>query len=216
MRPALVLAAHGSRDPHFAHVVAAVAEQVRRQRRDLDVQVGYLDHGPPLLSELNTAGAVVVPLFLAGGYHVRVDIPTQAPQARVAKAIGPDPLIAGAVRQRLVEAGYVGGPVVLAAAGSSERAALADVDEASRQLARLLSAPVALAFVSTGEPRLADVDTSRVAVASYLLSPGVFADQVRGCGAPVVAAPIGAHPALAAVVLARFDQAYVPGRIAPA
>ena len=50
-----------------------------------------------------------------------------------------------------------------------------------------------------------------VDVANYLLAPGHFNDLVarRGAelGAEVVAAPIGAHPAIAAVVWERFDRA---------
>ena len=52
------------------------------------------------------------------------------------------------------------------------------------------------------DPRLADV-APRV-VAAYLLAPGVFHDALAACGAAVVAAPIGAAPELAAVVLDRY------------
>jgi sirohydrochlorin ferrochelatase len=201
----LVLAAHGSRDPGFAQVVADIAAQLRAARPDLAVSVGYLDHGPPLLADLDTAGAVVVPLFLAAGFHVRVDVPEQAGDATLTEAVGPDPLVAIAVRDRLAEAGDGRAlPVVLAAAGSSDARALDDVCTAAEQLARLVGRPTSVAFVSAGEPRLADVDVTKAAVATYLLAPGSFADAIAGCGAPVVSKPIGAHPAIAEIALARY------------
>jgi sirohydrochlorin ferrochelatase len=202
----LIIAAHGSRDPQFADVIEAVARAVRQARPELDVQVGYLDHGPPLLKDIETHDAVVVPMLLASGYHVRVDIPAQVPGAVVADAVGPDPLVAAAVRDRLREAGYDGlTPVVLAAAGSSDPAALADVVTAASQLARLVDSPVTTAFVSAGEPRLAGLDVAEAAIATYLLAPGVFYNEVAACAAAVISKPIGSHPALAEVVLNRYD-----------
>jgi sirohydrochlorin ferrochelatase len=47
-----------------------------------------------------------------------------------------------------------------------------------------------------------------VAVATYLLAEGFFADQVRAAapGLPVTA-PIGAHPAVVDLVWRRYDEA---------
>ena len=45
--PPLVVAAHGSTDSRFAAVVESLAAQVRGLLADVDVRVGYLDHGPP-------------------------------------------------------------------------------------------------------------------------------------------------------------------------
>jgi sirohydrochlorin ferrochelatase len=205
--PALVIAAHGSRDPQFAQVIEAVASAVQLARPEIDVRIGYLDHGPPLLADIQTDGVVVVPMLLASGYHVRVDIPAQAPGAVVAAAIGPDPLVAVAVRDRLVEAGYDGSTaIVLAAAGSSDPAALADVGVAAAQLARVTGSTVTTAFVSAGEPRLAQLDVADAALATYLLAPGVFYNEIAACAAAVISKPIGDHPALAEVVLNRYDE----------
>ena len=129
-------------------------------------------------------------------------------------ALGPDPRIALALAQRLREAGYESGPVTLAAAGSADPRALEDVTRAARQLADVLGAEVSTAFVSAGEPRLADLRPQ--AVSTYLLAPGLFADKVAACRAPVVAEPLGAHPLLAEVVLDRFESGQPPGRTAPA
>jgi sirohydrochlorin ferrochelatase len=47
-----------------------------------------------------------------------------------------------------------------------------------------------------------------VAVATYLLAPGFFADRVRRlAGDRFVSAPLGADPRIAALALNRYDQA---------
>jgi sirohydrochlorin ferrochelatase len=202
-RPPLVLVAHGSRDPRFAVVVESVAEQVRALQPALEVRVGYLDHGPPAVASVATAGAVAVPLLLASGYHVRVDLPAQAPQAVVAGAVGPDPRLAIALADRLRAAGWNGADAVtLAAAGSSDERSVADVHAAARQLAEHTGAAVRAAFLSAAQPRLDEVDRS--VVATYLLAPGVFHDQLRSLATGVVSEPIGAHPLVAEIVLDRY------------
>ena len=202
--PALVLAAHGSSHPGYAPVVESIAVQVRRARPGLDVVVGYLDHGPPTLREIATdRPGVVVPLLLSNGYHVAVDIPAQAPCCVVAAAVGPDDRLADVMEERLRTAGWSTGPAVLAAAGSTDAQAIADVYVAAGMLARRLGVAVDAAFVSAGEPRLADLAPD--AVASYLLAPGRFADLVVACGASVVSEPIGDAAAVAEIVLDRYD-----------
>jgi uroporphyrin-III C-methyltransferase / precorrin-2 dehydrogenase / sirohydrochlorin ferrochelatase len=142
-------------------------------------------------------------LLLAAGYHVRVDLPAQAPGVIVADALGPDPRLAGVLADRLAQAGYDGrAPVTLAAAGSADERAGGDVDLARQQLADRLGAAVSVAFVAAGSPRLAE--TSPQVVATYLLAPGNFNDDVQACGAEIIAAPIGAHPLLARIVLDRY------------
>ncbi|MDQ1698093.1 MAG: hypothetical protein QOJ03_3446 [Frankiaceae bacterium] len=221
----LVIAAHGSADQRFADTVELIAGRVRLLRSGLDVRVGFLEHGPPHLADVAAAGSVVVPLLLSSGYHVRVDLPEQVPGARVARAVGPDPRLAEALAERLAEAGYDGrSPVVLAAAGSADERALADVRSMATLLAAQLGADVTAAFVSAGEPRVADLVRPHAehdhpgVVASYLLAPGVFHDKLVALGADVVSAPIGDHPAVAQLLLDRYDDLadQTPGRTAPA
>ena len=183
---------------------------------EVDVRVGYLEHGPPHVADVVEPGAVVVPVLLTSGYHVRVDLPAQAADVVVTEAVGPDPRLAAALAQRLAEAGYDGGAVTLAAAGSADQRALDDVTVAAAQLADMVGADVSPAFVSAGEPRLADVGPQ--VVSTYLLAPGLFADKVAACGARVIAEPLGAHPLLAEIVLDRYrsNVAQPPGRTAPA
>lgn len=216
----LVLIAHGSTDPRFDDVVRSVASRVQAQRPQLEVRVGYLEHGPPSVDDV-AAGGVLVPLLLASGYHVLRDLPQQAPGAVVTRAVGPDERLAVVLADRLRDAGYdAASPVVLVAAGSSDERALDDVRTAARQLGDLLSVDVTAAFVSAGSPRVAEAlaATPGAAVASYLVAPGAFHDAVAGSGAAVVSAPIGDHPAVAEVVLSRYDEVVTgqpPGRTAP-
>ena len=216
--PPLLLVAHGSRDPRFAAVVYTLAARVRDLVRPVEVRPAYLEHGPPSVPDVAEPGAVAVPLLLSGGYHVHVDLPMQAPGVRVTATVGPDPRLATVLAHRLREAGYTGGDVTLAAAGSADPRAVADVEAAAQQLATVLGERVRPAYVSAGEPRLADLRPA--AVACYLLAPGRFADAVGSCGAPVVAQPLGAHPVLAEIAADRYRDCIAlrqpPGRTAPA
>ncbi|MGB8202023.1 MAG: CbiX/SirB N-terminal domain-containing protein, partial [Pseudonocardiaceae bacterium] len=90
---------------------------------------------------------------------------------------------------------------VLAAAGSSDPRAVADVRVAARQLSGKVGSRVRVGFVATGAPRVASLvaglraaGESRIAVASWLLAPGLFHSRLASAGADVVAAPLGAHP----------------------
>ena len=199
-----MLVAHGSSDRRFLSTVESIAAGVRALRPSVDVRVGLLDHGPPHVADI--AGAVAVPLFLSSGYHVRVDLPAQAPGAQVASPVGPDPLLCDALADRLAEAGYDGAaPVALAAAGSADKQSLDDVRRQAEMLAARLGVEVTAAFLSAGEPRLSDVKPD--VVASYLLAPGVFHDKLASSGAKVISAPIGDHNVVADVVLDRYDSA---------
>jgi sirohydrochlorin ferrochelatase len=205
--PPLVIAAHGSSDPGFAEVVTDLAQQVRRTRPELDVRIGYLEHGPPQLSDVAGDGSIVVPLLLSSGYHVAVDIPAQAGGAAISAAVGPDDRLVPVLAARLREAGWVSGtPVVLAAAGSTDETALQSVRDVGPTLAEMLAgANVTVAFLSAGTPALCDLPTP-VAVSSYLLSAGHFSQVLARCGAAVVAAPLGAAPELAGIILDRYAE----------
>jgi len=218
--PALLAVAHGSRDPAAAEVVRGLARQVRRLAPVLDVRVAFLDHAEPSLpAELTAAGAntVIVPLLLSSGYHLAADIGGVADVAgaRVAGPLGPDELLLTALTARLAEAEVPDGtPVVLAAAGSSDPLAAADVRKQADLLAERLGVPVVAAFATAAEPNVpaavADLRARTgkpVAVASYLLAPGRFADQFADSGADWMTAPLGGHPALAGLVIERYRRA---------
>jgi sirohydrochlorin ferrochelatase len=165
-----------------------------------------------------------VPAFLAAGYHVRADVPEQLratgrSDVVLADAFGPDPVLVAAAAERLTEAGArPDDAVVLAVAASSDPHAKADGARAARRLGRLLGRPVTLAPIVLGahqrRPGVADVVTrlrsegaSRVAVASWLLAPGLFQRNLERCGADVVAAPLSDHEAVLDVLESRYWSA---------
>lgn len=226
-QPALLAVAHGSRNPAAAEVVRKLARQVHRLAPVLDVHVAFLGHAEPSLpAELDAAGtgAVIVPLLLSTGHHLSADIAGAASSAgaRVAAPLGPDQLLVTALTGRLADAGVPPGtPVVLAAAGSADPAAASDVRKQADLLAAALDVPVIAAFASCTPPTVAQAvadlrerTSGPVAVASYLLAPGQFQDQLTACGADWVTEPLGGHPALAGLVIERYRVAR-SGKSAP-
>ncbi|MET8701709.1 CbiX/SirB N-terminal domain-containing protein [Kitasatospora sp. NPDC004723] len=226
-RPVLLAVAHGSRLAAGVAANHALLQRVRALRPRLDVRCCFLDLARPGLPEalaaLNGRAAVLVPLLLGGGYHLRVDLPRALAAAGLAhlplaRALGPHPLLAAALADRLTAAGRPpgAGPVVLAAAGSSDPAANADTARAAALLADRLGdgRPVVPAYLSAARPTprqavaaLHAAGQRRVAVAPYLLAPGFFADRAGGAGARWTGAPLGTHDALARLVALRYDEA---------
>ncbi|MFP5068600.1 sirohydrochlorin chelatase [Pseudonocardia nantongensis] len=219
----MLLVAHGSRSDAADAVIRALAGAVAD--RGVPVQVCYVDVRGPSVAEAVTAlrdagqdGTVVVPAFLAAGYHVRTDLPAQLAAAgadparfRTTSAMGPDRLLARAALDRLRTAGYADGDaVVLAAAGSSDPSAVAEVRRAAGMLSTLAGRRVRVGFAATGTPSVSALVEGlrgageRVAVASWLLAPGVFQDRLRGSGADVVAEPLGVHDDVLAALLDRY------------
>jgi sirohydrochlorin ferrochelatase len=182
--------------------------------------------------ERDAPAAVVLPLLLTAAYHSDADLPAlladvarRLPRLRISYGdpLGPHPALLRALDRRLAEAGLPASAsstaVVLAAAGSSRPAANAAVARvaAAWQRARgwhsVVPAYASAAAPSPGEAvaGLLNSGARSVAVASYLLAPGVFADQVRerslAAGAAVVSAPLGAAPEVADVLIERYQQA---------
>ncbi|GAA2903461.1 sirohydrochlorin chelatase [Streptosporangium fragile] len=218
----LVLAGHGTRSAKGEETITGLRDLVRQLRPGIRVEKAFLEISSPLLADVLPTlpgPVVVVPLLLAGGYHVHIDLPSVVAEARpdaiVAAPLGPHPLLAAILARRLAAAGLrAADSVILAAAGSSDPAALADVRAAARLLAVRLARPVTAAFAAAGSPSIAEAldrlrsgPAPRIAVASYLLAPGFFHDRLRECGADLVTAPLGVDADLAALVWARFDRA---------
>ncbi|MEE4544413.1 sirohydrochlorin chelatase [Streptomyces sp. V4-01] len=225
--PALVAVAHGSRDPRALRTVSALLDRVRRSRPGLDVQLGHIELNEPLLGDtldrLAAQGgreAVLVPLLLGRGHHVKVDLPAALaaePRLRavVAAPLGADPLLAEVLHARLAEAGWAEGAggeaVVLAAAGSRDPDSAADTARTAALLsARLGGVPVVPAYASAAAPTvpaalaaLRSRGLRRIAVASCFTAPGRFAAQSAAAAPWIASAPLGAHPAMARLVLAR-------------
>lgn len=232
--PALVAISHGTDSVAGRAAVGALVAAVRRHRpsaRGGFVDVLHPDVATVLRKLPPGRPAVIVPLLLSAGYHVRVDLARAAGEAdravRIAPALGPDDGLVRLLVRRLGEAGLQpDDAVVLAAAGSSDPSAVADCHDTGRRLAALLRRPVTVGFVSAAEPRLAEAVAAgrgagpRVVVATYLLAPGYFSTIVQACGADVVSAPLlagsGEPPEeLLRVVLDRFDALREVIRTAP-
>lgn len=241
--PALVAVAHGSRDPGALRTVTALLDRVRRLRPDLDVRLGHIELNQPLLGDTlaalaaeGTREAVLVPLLLARGHHVKVDLPAAAAavpglRAVVAPPLGPDPLLAEVLHVRLAEAGWNGAAggqgVVLAAAGSRDPEAAVDTARTAALLsARLGGVPVIPAYACAAAPTVPAALAAlrarglrRIAVASCFAAPGRFAAQCAADAPWIVSAPLGPHDALARLVLTRHlaaATAFPSLRAAPA
>jgi sirohydrochlorin ferrochelatase len=218
--PDLLLVAHGTRDPAGAVVTEQVAA-LAREALGVRVAACYVDVRRPTpadaVAELD-GPCVAVPMFLAAGYHVRTDVPAQLaafPEVRLAETFGPDPALVAAAAERLIAAGSrPGDAVVLAVAGSSDPHAQADSACAARRLGRLLGGPVTLATIAADGPRVPDAvadlrrdGAERVAVASWLLAPGLFQTKLDDSGADVVSRPLAEHPAVVELIGRRYRAA---------
>ena len=210
MTSSVIVAAHGTRDPAGVAVAGQLTDALRARVPGSSVRLAFVDVLGPAVRDV-IAGApgpvTVVPAFLTRGYHVRTDVPREVAAAgrrdvTVTAALGPHPLLVGAMADRLRAAGWrPGDAVVLASAGSSDERAVADVRASAVQLSGELGCRVRVGFVATGTPsvtalvwRLRAGGAPRVAVASWLLAPGLFHHRLAHTGADVVAAPLGTHP----------------------
>jgi len=110
---AIILFAHGARDPEWAAPFGIIKKQVQAARPDTQVELAFQDFMTPTLevavAQAAAQGAmriVLVPLFMAQGGHLKQDLPRmvgklreQHPQIelRVMPAIGDAPEILQAI-----------------------------------------------------------------------------------------------------------------------
>lgn len=214
--PRLLIAAHGTKSASGAATARAVAVAVAATRPDLAVSLCFLDVlEPSLQSALDDidGAVVVVPMVLSAGYHVLSDIPSIVAGhdgVCVARHLGPEPALADVLAERLADArlGRRPASTALVAIGSSRAEAQAEV----RTMARLLSERVGRKV--TVIPRTEDLAATLAAmlppveIAPYLLVEGSFLSAIQETvsGMHWSAGPIGAHPALVKLVLARYTE----------
>lgn len=248
----MIACAHGTSNAQGAAEVNALRDAIAALRPGLDVREAYVDVQQPDLVDVvaglpgapggggedaadggPAASAVVVPLLLSVGYHVKVDIARAVksrPGTLAAAPLGPDPRLAALLDQRLREAGVTDNDaIVLAAAGSSNPNAAVSVEKLAGQLGALRSNRIVAAYGASAKPSVPEavamlreeaaggagagesagaVDLGgRVVVASYLLAPGFFHDQLAKAGADLVTAPLLPSPVLAEIALERYDAA---------
>ena len=89
MKPALILFAHGARDPEWAAPMRRVQDAVRALQPDVRVELAFLEFMTPTLAEcaetLLAEGydkLTVVPMFIAQGGHLKRDVPALIEQLR--------------------------------------------------------------------------------------------------------------------------------------
>lgn len=227
MTPVLVVCAHGTREPAGRAAVADLVAAVAARLPGVQVRQAYVDvHGPEVagvVSSLPAVGqgrvcGVVVPLLLAAGYHVRVDLAQAVrdrPDVVVTPALGPDDRLVDIVLDRMA-AGPVppGAAVVLAPAGSSDERSQADSREVARRLSARAGVPVRVGYAAGPGPSVPDAvaqaragAAAAVVVASYLLAPGVFQRRLEEAGADLVTGPLLPDGRVVDVVVDRYRAA---------
>jgi len=212
--PSLLLLAHGSSDSAATASVLAVRDRLAALRPEATCAAGFMEKARP-----SAAGAlatlprpvVVVPLLLAAAFHARVDIEGLVTDGVVAAdVLGDDAVLVAIATARL---GSLPGSVVLATAGTSDATANATTTDFAERLSVAWGRPVVAGFASAAEPTVAEAISSSVppvVVLRWLLSPGTFADRIAEAARDAGAActdVIGDHPALAELLLARYDAA---------
>ncbi len=241
--PALVLAVPGWIDD-AVELARHVAETATESCPGVDIRVGFISGSMETLAEAlvadpgegherfeNGPQSVVVPLL--AGPHPELDqaIAAAMRSARapvmLATPLGPHPLLAGALHDRLYEAGVARasrarglnisagatGVIVVADRGPQ---AIIDAGVTTVLLASRLSIPAAPA--SLGDPasidaavqRLREAGATHLAIAPCVIGPETdpaeFAALSAALNAPC-AAPLGGHPAIAQLVAVRYGEA---------
>lgn len=172
---------------------------------------------------------VVVPLLLTEAYHAKVDVPSAVAEAmarheglqiRTTAVLGMEPQFLEVLDVRMREALRESrtrelDALVLAAAGSSDPIANQAVARLARVWGTRHKLPVTAAFASAAPPAAGEAVRAfraegrrHIAVASFFLAPGFLPDRAKElaleAGAVTVSDPLGAHPALARTILARY------------
>jgi sirohydrochlorin cobaltochelatase len=221
VKPPLLIAAHGTRDPAGLAAFQALAARVADVSRPDGIEVagGFIElSAPPLRDAVAVlAGSspriVAVPLMLVAAGHAKGDIPAALAreQARhpgvsfaYARTLGPHPLLIELLAARVDACGVDAPAVLVVGRGSTDPDANADVVKIARLLWEGRDYPLAeTAFVSLARPDVAEglercrlLGARRIVVARYFLFPGVLPDRVAEQAARYAAA----HPELDIVV----------------
>jgi len=219
MRPALLLAAHGTRDQAGVAAFNALAERVRVLAAGDGTRVagGFIELSPPPLREAvatlvngTPAHMVAVPLMLSAAGHAKGDIPAALARERTrhpglrwtyARPLGPHPALIELLAARVAaERGDHAPAVLVVGRGSTDPDANADVVKTTRLLWEGRDYPLAeTAFVSLARPAVLEglercrlLGARQIVVARYFLLPGVLPDRVAEQAGEYAAA----HPEL--------------------
>ncbi|MCW2831383.1 MAG: hypothetical protein JWP31_2075 [Aeromicrobium sp.] len=223
MTISLIATSHGTDVLAARTAISGLVDAVREASPHLDVREAFVDVQHPrvdVAADQAPGLAVVVPLLLTPGFHVRVDIQQAAdrPWVVAASTLGPDPRLTDVLVRRLLESGATpDDAIVLGTAGSTDARARRSVDVAARMVGAAWGSPVTVGHVGgSGAPAAEAVAEAarsgrRVVVASYLMAPGFFHHRLQSSGADLVTRPLldqGApDPDLVSLVLDRFAEA---------
>lgn len=246
----LVLAVPAAESAATEQIASGIAAVAGTLCPAATIRVGYADDGaaslPTVLASIVTAGeaapadeddlcpyaAVVVPLAIAPDPGPDARIAAMAAQAgpavTVTPHLGPHPLLAGALHDRLAEAGLVQARrmsglslvstavgLLVGAAGGGEPA-LRAAETVAVLLAGRLGVPVAAVSLGSrdsmdgGVARLRQAGVSHLALAPYVLGPEISSQELAAAAAAAgaeCAPPLGAHPALGKLATMRYGAA---------
>jgi CbiX len=240
--PALVIAVPGPGADAGSEVAEQIAESASESCPGVDIRLGYLSGDTDTLADAleacadhsseNAPAAVVVPLL--AGPHPIFDVAIEraigeaAGSVMLAAPLGPHPLLAGALHDRLSEVGLArasrarglniaaGANGVIVVVADRGPVAIADAGVTAVLLAARLAIPAAPA--SFGDPasidaalqRLREAGSGYPAIAPCVIGPETdpaeFVQLSESLGAPC-AEPLGAHPAIAQLVSVRYGEA---------
>ncbi|MCJ1706563.1 sirohydrochlorin chelatase [Microbacterium sp. VKM Ac-2923] len=222
MTAVLIACAHGTRFEEGRVVVRALLKVLRETAPEgVEVHEAYVDvHGPYVTDVVaaareRTDDIVIVPLLLSTGYHTEVDLVEAAGGLPIARALGPHPVLAEILADRVRATGAdESDTVVLAAAGSTRPGAVVDVERMAELMTDAgVAGPIVTAYAAASEPRIPDAVNAarsagrRTVAASYVLAPGHFSRVIEKADADLTSEPIGADPRLAEVVWERWREA---------
>src|SRR5215217_1214300 len=209
--------------------VKAMRPDLRVETAFLDLAKPSFDTVVDRLVKAGFDEIVVVPLLLTEAYHAKVDVPEAVAAAtarheglkiRTTSILGMEPSFLEVLDLRMREALKASrvrelDALVLAAAGSTDALA----NQAVARLARLWGThhklPVTAAYAASAPPATGEAVRAfraegrrHIAVASLFLAPGSLLDRATElafeAGAVAVSEPLGAHPEIARIVLARY------------
>ncbi len=200
--PSLVLLGYGGPDPRVPQVSHQIRDGLLDIRPELDVHVGFLDHGGPagmpVINRLVSQGVreiVLVPLLVSDAFTPPPAVPALAAQATAAhpglqiapsRPVGPEAQLLSVIDRRLRDALRARrvcelDGLVFAATGSSDVRSNALVARRARQWSSHHKLPCVVAFATGSGPSTADaVRTLRsqgrrhIAVGSWFLAPGLL------------------------------------------
>ncbi|MDL4771911.1 MULTISPECIES: sirohydrochlorin chelatase [Thermomonosporaceae] len=238
--PALVLAVPGTARGAGAAVAAELARLVELEHTGQPTHLGFLEGDEASLRAVlsglrqqrqDEPAAVVVPLITgpdpAREAAVRESVAAAPVPTVAAGPLGPHPLLAEALHDRLSDAGLaradrirmmtmvtaVSGVIV---ATPGDATAVRQAEVTSVLLASRLAAPVFTAAlddeagVKAAAEQLRTSGASTLAVAPHLIGPEAQGERVAAAAAIAGAghsAPLGAHPALARLAALRYVEA---------